>query len=255
MLSLALVAAFSSTAHAAAPDITTTFTAPTGQYVYTSAKWQVTAKNVGNKDAGTVTVTVQLPTTNTSPSVSVMGTLGATNCTTSGTKLTCTTSSLKRTKTATWYFYMNLPESAGSIDFSATASTSGETYTGNNASSAVASLSHYAPTFTPGATFLNRHCTGTNLESFFECELYPSSIASHETVLNGDGSVTFVGYTGYTGSWALSGSELSFDYADATTGAIEAEFVGYAVDNTGCWEGLTTFRGSIYVSPYEVCVE
>lgn len=255
MVVLSFLSALVSPALAAtAPDLTTAIVAPSGQYVYTSAKWQFTTTNVGNRDAGTVTMTVQLPITNTSPSVSVMGTVGATNCTKSGTKLTCTASSLKKGKTATWYAWLTLPESVGSIDFSATASTSGETRTTNNSSSATASLLHYSPALAGPVTVLNRHCTGTSLESFFECELYPSSISDHEAVLESDGSITIPDAPDYSGTWWLSGSELSFEYTD-TSGDVIVEFSGNAVDNVGCWEGLTTFPGSSYVSPYEVCLQ
>ena len=252
MFSLAL-AALTSFAHAAAPDLTTSITAPAGAYVYQSAMWQVTVTNGGNKDAGAVTTTIQLPVTHTSPTVYTMGTVGAksSTCSLSGTKITCTAASLKRSKSTTFYFYMSLPQSASAETFTATASTSGETNTSNNGSSSTAALNMYSPSFTGAVTVTNRHCTGLGLTAFYECEVSPGSISSHTAVFNADGSVSIPVAPSYTGSWSVSGSQLTFDYDDGT--GIVAEFVGDGVDGN-CWEGLTTFPLSSYVSPYEVCM-
>ena len=244
MFVLALTAAFVSASHAAAPDLTTSFTAPTGVYVYQSAMWQATVKNVGNKDASSVVLTVQLPVTHTSPTVYVMGTLGAKSatCSASGTKLVCNVGTVRKSKSTTVYFYLTLPEAAEDLNFTATASTSGESNTGNNGSAATAALDNYTPTFTPAVDVTNRHCTGTALTSFFECEKYPSSISEHDATFNADGSLSLPDDASYTGEWSRVDAELSFIYIDST-GATVAEFVGYGVDTTGCWEGVTTFDG------------
>lgn len=254
MLVLSLVAALSPAFAASAPDLTTSITAAAGQYVYTSGTWTVTATNSGTRDAGAVTVTVELPRTHTSPSVYVMGTVGATSCTLSSTHLTCTAASLRRGRSTSWTFGITLPQSSSALTFSATASTAGETNTSNNASTATASLLHLSPALPGGSTVLNRHCTGTGLTSFFECELYPSSIAEHEAVFNSDGSLTIPAAPTYTGSWSLSGSTLTFSYSDGS-GTVVSNFTGQATDAIGCWEGVTTFPTSSYVAPYEVCVE
>ncbi len=98
------------------------------------------------------------------------------------------------------------------------------------------------------------HCTGgASLTSFFECELFPSSISSHETIFDAGGTITFIAApAGYTGTWTHPPSQnrLQFDYADGT--GVVATFDGRGVD-AKCFEGKTVFRGSPYVSLYEVC--
>jgi hypothetical protein len=251
---MSLIALFASTAFAAAPDVSALIIPPTTATVYSADRWQVKVSNTGNRDAAGSQVVIQLPITNTSPGVHVMGTVGAksSSCTASGTKLTCSLGTIRKGKSSTVYFDISLPESSGTLDFSATASTttSGNP-TGNDTDTEVASVTYYSPTTAGGVTVTNRHCTGTNLEAFFECELYPSSITDHLAVFNTDGSVSIPLDSGYGGTWSISGDELSFEYTYGTT--IVAEFAGHGVDDTGCWEGLTTFPGSSYVSPYEVC--
>jgi hypothetical protein len=254
-MSLALFAllSLSNSAEAAAPDLTTSITAPASATVYASAMWQATVTNAGNRDAASVTLTVQLPTTNTSPSVYVMGTLGAksASCVQSGTKLNCAVGTVRKYKSTTVYFYLALPESEGTLDFSTTATTTTyEPVTGNNGNTAVASLLYYSPVVTGTMDVTNRHCTGTGLEAFFECECFPSSISSHDATFNSDGSISFSFDPNYGGSWSVVGTELWFEYTEL--GTVVATFQGSGVDSL-CWEGLTTFPGSSYVSPYEVC--
>lgn len=244
-----------SAAFAAAPDLTTTTTAPTGVYVYDTGRWTIGVANVGNRDAAGTTVTIQLPTTATSPTVHVMGTVGAKSagCSQSGTKIVCSVGTLRKGRSTSVWFDLALPESAGTLTVSTTASTTtAESNTGNNGSSAVGLPDSYLVSYTTPATLLNNHCTGTNLTSYFECELYPSSISSHTSVLETDGSLSFPDYPDYGGTWAVVDEELSFTITSVA--GVEAEFVGYGV-SAGCWEGLTTFPGSTYVSPYEVCVQ
>ncbi len=254
---LALAALVAHVAEAASsPDLTTTITAPSGVYVYQSGTWQVTVKNAGTRDAAGSTVSIQLPVTNTSPSVYVMGTLGtaSSGCTASGTTLNCALGTLRKGKSKTVSFSITLPESAGDLDFTATAATaSSESNTANNAANATASLLNYSPSFSGDVAVANAHCTGTALESFFECELFPSSISEHVATFHDDvdQTISFPDDPGYWGTWDINGSELSFVYESAA--GIEAEFVGYGVSGN-CWEGITTFPSGSYVSPYEVCI-
>lgn len=240
----------------AAPDLSTSITAPSGTYVYATGRYTVTVRNTGAHTASSVSLSIQLPETNTSPSVHVLGTLGATSasCTQTGTQLSCSLGSIRKSRSTSVYFDIALPESSEPIEITATASTSGETNTGNNAATHTASLVSWDVSFSAPVNLENRHCTGTALTSFFECELYPSSISSHTTTLNADGSLTIADVgPEYTGTWTSTGADhLAFTYYEY--GTVIAEFEGWGVD-TGCWEGLTTFPGSAYVSPYEVCVE
>lgn len=242
----------------AASDLTTSISTTSGTYVYQSARYTVAVSNVGNRDASNGTVVIQLPRTNTSPTVHVMGTMGAKSaaCTQSGTALTCSLGTVRKGRSTSVYFDITLPESVDPITFTATASTtSAENSTANNGATRTASLLNYDVAFTAPAAVLAEHCTGTDLASYFECELYPSSISSHETTLNADHTITFPPEAaGYTGTWSQTGADhLTFTYFEA--GEPVATFEGYGVD-ADCWEGLTTFfPDDGYVSMYRVCVQ
>ena len=98
------------------------------------------------------------------------------------------------------------------------------------------------------------HCTGTGLTAFYECTLFPSSITWHEHVFGPSGTLTIPEAPDYTGTWSQPApNRLVFRYYDETN-ALVATFDGLGVDE-GCFEGLTTFPDSEYVSPYSVCLQ
>ncbi len=260
---LALVLAASSAFAAPVPDLTTTITAPSSYAVDASAAWTFKVSNVStNKNASGVKLFIQLPQTNTSPTVHVMGVLGtisttAGTCSRSGTLVTCTVGTVNKGASVTATVNIALPESAGTLDFSTTATTttSGDPL-GNNVDTEVGNPSNVtvaAPSVDTDVD--NSHCTGTNLESYYECELYTSSISTHVATFEADGDISF-DFPDYWGSYLITGNKLEFSYESAA--GTEAEFVGYGVD-ASCWEGMTYFPDgsggySSYVSPYRVCL-
>lgn len=255
MLTVACLLAASSTAFAAA-DVTPSISAPTGKYVYETGRYTVSVSNIGNKSASAVSLTIQLPKTNTSPTVYVMGTLGAksASCTQSGTKLTCALGTIARATSTSVYFDIALPESTNALVVDATVTTTSvENSTANNSASSTAALNNYDVSFTGPVTVSNDHCTGTALSSYYECTLFPSSISTHSTVFESDGSISFPLYgADYSGTWWQdSPDHLAFEYYEL--GTLIAEFEGWGV-SANCWEGITTFPGSTYMSPYHVCV-
>lgn len=246
---------FASAPAFAASDLTTAITTTSGNAVYTSAAYTVKVSNGGNAWAYGSTVTIQLPETNTSPTVYVMGTVGTmtTGCAQSGTVVTCPLGSIKKGTFKQVVINLNLPQSADPIVIDAhAATTSTENSTTNNDASHTAALTNNAISFTGDLDVSNSHCTGTALASYYECTLFPSSIASFDSTLNADNTITIVGVgPEYTGSWSQpSSTRLQFDISEY--GIVVAEFDGYGVPGS-CWEGLTTFPGSSYVSPYKVC--
>ena len=254
-LTVVTLLAASSTALANA-DVTPSITAPSGTYVYQTGRYNVSVSNIGNKTANSVTLTIQLPETNTSPTVYVMGTLGAksTSCAQSGTRLTCALGSINRYTSKSVYFDIALPESADPLVFDVSVTTtSSENSTANNSASSTASLNNYDVSFTGPVTVSNSHCTGTALSAYYECTLFASSISSHSVEFADDGGISFPLYgADYTGAWWQdSADHLAFEYYEL--GTLIAEFEGWGV-SAKCWEGLTTFPGSSYVSPYRVCV-
>lgn len=241
----------------AASDIRVTIPAPAAQHVYDLTEYDVVVANIGNQSASSVVLTITLPATGTSPYVHVMGTLANVDsrCTKSGTKLTCNLGTLGKNKSAVVGFDIALPQASGPLSISAAATTtSNENSQANNSASDTPSLLNYEVSVSDGAQAHNRHCTGTGLTSFFECELYPSSLQSHDIMFHGDGTLSFVDAPedGYSGVWWQdSPDSLSFTYLYGEE--VVAEFHGYGT-NPDCFEGITTFPGSAYNAPYEVCL-
>jgi len=246
----------------AASDLRTTMTvSPVTTLVYNNATYTVAVKNIGNQSASNCSVVINLPATHTSPQVYVLGNLGSrsASCAQSGTRLTCTLGSISRNATKTVFFNIGLPVSAAPLTFVATASTtSTENTLTNNSATMNASQSFYNTPVNavPGTpvTMNNRHCTGTGLTAWMECTFFPSSIASHQAEFHDDGTITIPGQPAYSGEWTLTttanGNSLYFYYDDGT--GVVIEFNGWGAD-ANCFEGLSTFPGSSYVSPYEVC--
>lgn len=198
---------FAVSAHAAtrAPDVRTSILAPAGVLYGANARYTVQVSNAGNAPASSVVITVQLPRTNTSPTVHVLGDLGAVHpsCTRAGTTLRCTVTNLRAGRSASVYFDLAVPYSAAPVALSANAVAANDSNTSNNSAAQTLALTAPNVSVNPVRQTLIRHCTGTNLISFFECELYPSSLMEHESQLNVDGSITFlnIGSSTYGGTW------------------------------------------------------
>jgi Domain of unknown function DUF11 len=255
-LSLVLAAALStSTAQAAAaPDLTTTITPPTTVDVDVAGTWTVAVNNVGNKNAANVSLVIQLPVTNTSPTVHIMGDLSgwSSTCSNVGSTITCSLGQVNKWTSKSRTFTIALPWSSEDIEVSATATTTTtESNTANNGDLEVANVIYQTVSVPAPATVSVNHCTGTNLTAYFECRLYPSSISSHSQDFLADGTLEFPLYgPEYGGTWTVTGTEMYFNITEY--GITTAEFLGNGVGG-GCYEGLTTFVGSSYVAPYEVC--
>jgi hypothetical protein len=251
---LGLAGLFVSGSALAHSDLKVDITEPAGTYVYAPAAYSVKVSNIGNKSAASVQLTIELPRTNTSPQVFVMGTLGtySPTCSKVGTNLICNLGSIARNTFKSANFNIALPQSAAPIQFKASVTTTSlENSTSNNSDTEVADLLNYATTVLPGQFSTNEHCTGTGLVSFFECECFPSSIMSHDIQFLAGGVIEIVGQPGYSGIWWQPASdELRMEYYEGTD--LVAEFHGHGVDS-GCFEGLTHFPSSSYVSPYRVC--
>lgn len=243
----------------AAADLTTSITtSPSTALVYSTARYTVTVSNIGNKNATSSTVRINLPATHTSPQVYVLGVLGAksASCTQTGTRLDCALGTINKNASASVFFDIALPVSTTPFVFTATAATNvAENSTANNAASRTASQSFFATTVSGPVTMTNSHCTGTGLTSYYECTRFPSSIATHQATFNLDGSIVIPGEPTFSGQWTVtatpSGSFLEFYYEELGAGVV-LEFEGWGSSAT-CFEGLSTFPGSTYVSPYRVC--
>lgn len=238
-----------------APDLETTLSAPAEVVVYERATYEVSVANQGTRRAEDVLLVIALPTTNNQPTPYVMGEVGAmsSRCALSGLEIVCDLSRIGKGKSKVVWFELMLPESAGDLYIDASASTSSaEVDLGDNDDSVWMDPANVSVTGWSGPLPLTiEHCTGADLTSFHECECAPSSITSHSTVLQPDGSITLP-QPGFTGQWWSDGPDhLAFEYFDATHTRVVA-FEGHGV-SADCWEGVATFQTPTWVAPYSVC--
>lgn len=263
-LAAVLVASLSTTSPALASgapslaDVSVSIAAPAGVSVGAPGLYRITVANPGKKVANDVQLVVTLPATHTSPQTFVMGTLSGVDsrCNLVGTNLNCSLGALAKSASTQVNFTLALPQSSAPEVVAAGVTTSStESSTGNNNASVTASLLHPSLPIPAGSVAVNSHCTGTTLTAYFECTKFPSSISSHTTQFLAGGAIAFVSPAapGYTGTWnQTAGSDrLHFEYSNGTSTV--ATFDGWAVSST-CFEGITTFPGSSYVSPYQVCL-
>jgi hypothetical protein len=240
----------------AAADIEVQIPAPAVVHVYDTTDYDIVVSNLGNKKATGVQLVIELPETNTSPYVYVMGTTSGVDprCTLSGTLLSCSLGDIARNAGTTVSFGIELPQADEELAITATAtSTASEDGLANNSAFHVTPLLNYAVAVQPGDLATNRHCTGTGLTSFFECELYPSSISDHQHEFLSGGVLEIPGEPAYSGTWSQPTPEsLVFTYEELGVGVV-AQFEGWGT-SPDCFEGITTFPGSGYVAPYEVCI-
>lgn len=239
-------------------DLTVDLQGPAAPLPDVMARYDVTVDNIGNRTANDVIVGVALPETHTSPTVHVLGTLGAIDsaCALQDTHLTCNLGRLRRGASATLSFELALPVSRVPHDFVVEAKTSSrEDSVANNALSYTQSLSYVATPIAGPRAALVRHCTGQDLVSFFECLLYPSSQSSHALTLEANGTLTFANAPpGYTGTWAQpTPDRLVMTYT--FNNAMVAAFRGFGQGND-CFSGITAFPQSPgYIAAYQVCLQ
>ena len=259
VLTLVSVLVFTPLFTFAAPtaDLQVSLTGPVSAPISTAATYTVQVKNLGPATATGNTVVIDFPLTNTSPSVTILGTVSGlnTNCSLASNKVTCQLPSLKKGKSANVTFSYTPPVSTKVLELKAVGATAtGESITANNTARLIPNLTYPSRPLTSG-TVLNSHCTGQALTSYFECMLYPSSISTHTVDFLAGGTITF-SEPGYTGTWtqASSTSQLHFEYFD--NGDKVLEFDGRAINGANCFDGLSQFfpTGN-YVSPYRVCVQ
>ncbi len=248
----------------AAADVRVTIPAPAAAHVYDATEYDIVVANIGNKSANGVVLTVDLPATHTSPQVYVMGALSGIDprCVRVGTTLSCNLGAIARNNSTTVSFDIALPQADEvlSIDVAAT-STSAENGLANNAASNTPTLLNYAIALAGGEAASIEHCTGTDLTSFYECTLFPSSISGFDADLLAGGVISIPAEPDYGGAWsqtpvgALQTDPRFLSMEITYAGDAVAEFEGWgSAENPDCFEGITTFPGSSYVAPYRVCV-
>lgn len=231
------------------------FSGPNSAKVNTPYQYSVKVRNMGNANAGGVKVKIDLPLTNTSPTQYILGKVTGlqTGCSIVARKIECNLGNIQPSVQRIVTFTFEYPVATKPLAMSANASTTtqGEINSNNNTDSRTQPVGYFTNQLV-SADVLVSLCTGTNLTSHFECELFPSSIQTFTMRLEAGGTITLP-YPGYTGTWSQnSASELAFTITDGSDGA---SFSGFA-SGSACFEGITNFIPvSSYSSPYKVCVQ
>ena len=260
-----LVAAPAAAEAANGPNLSVSVTPPPATNVYAAGRYNLTVANVGNRDALNVRVVINLPSSQTSPSVSTMGTLGARSvgCNVSGLVLTCNIARIRGGRNAPLFFDMTFPVTTSSLAMPVVASSSPvDLNPANNTATITPNLRTFATDIQAAIadnggplTADIDHCTGRDLVSFYQCVITPTSISSHQHIFNADNTISFA-FPGYSGVWSQNPAlnQLSFTYYEGPDAV--ADFVGYGVDGTNCFEGITNFYpASVYNSAYSVCLQ
>lgn len=259
-LAAALTVTLAAGAAEAAPNLTVSVSQAPGALVYQASRYTVTVSNVGQHNATAATLTIQLPRTNTSPQVYVMGTVSglSSGCSRSGATITCSVSALRRNRSQSFTFDYAAAQSTASLEVRASVSGGGDTTSDNNSFTHAVAADNvpWAIPTTTDSDVNNSHCTGTGLTSYYECTLFPSSISAHDVVFHANGDITIPSEgPQYGGRWSQPTLDtLEFHYTESSVEV--ARFVGASVHNAygRCFEGIVSFPGSTYVSPYRVCV-
>lgn len=225
-------------------------------YQYTSR-----VKNIGNQTALGVTLTVEFPLTNTSPNRHILGKLtgvqasGGT-CSIITNRIVCNFGNLSHNqiKYARFNFEFQVATTAPTLKSTATTTNGNEVDSANNTRS-FTPTPRYPDNIITSGNYIVTSCTGTNLTSFYECELYPSSQQSFDMDLNLGGTISIQQAPGYTGLWDQNGlpANKTLHFTIDGGSGTEVIFNGFATSGA-CFEGITTFpQSSNYNAAYRVC--
>lgn len=231
------------------------FNGPNSAKVNTPYQYSVRLRNIGNQPAQGVKLKIDLPLTNTSPTPHIMGKVTGlpVGCAIVARKIECNYSALTPNQQKNITFTLEYPVTTKPLAMtaSATTTTPGEINANNNTIARSQTIGYFTNQLTSANVTVSL-CTGTNLTSHFECELYPSSIQTFTMTLQPGGTISLP-YPGYTGTWSQNtASELAFTITDGFEGA---SFSGFS-SGASCFEGITNFIPvSTYNSPYKVCVQ
>ena len=188
-------------------DVVPTLSLPASTTVYDEARIEVQVDNFGTRSAQDVELHIYLPQTNTSPTVHVLGDVGAmdSRCSLSDTTVVCQLGKIRKNRSKTAWVDLGMVWSSEDIVVdTAVATSTRESDARNNEDSAVATVAYVDEVLTGPVDVDNWHCTGSDLTAFYECTLYPSSISSHAIVLEAGGTIDFPGAAPgvYGGAWS-----------------------------------------------------
>ena len=225
-------------------------------YQYTSR-----VKNVGNQPAQGVSMTVEFPLTNTSPNRHILGKLSGVQassgtCSVVSNKIVCNFGNLgnNQVKYVRFTFEFQVATTAPTLKSTVTTTNTNEVTPTNNTRSFTPAV-RYPDNIISSGNYIVTSCTGTNLTSFYECELYQSSQQSFDMDLNLGGTISIQQAPTYFGFWDQNGlpANKTLHFTIDGGSGTEVEFNGFAT-NGACFEGITTFpQSSNYNAAYRVC--
>ncbi|MBK6749640.1 MAG: hypothetical protein KA956_08390 [Pyrinomonadaceae bacterium] len=225
-------------------------------YTYTTR-----VKNVGNRTANNVTLTVEFPLTNTSPNRHILGKLTGVQtpqgtCSVVSNKIVCNFGNMNNNqiRQVSFTFEFQVATTAPTLKSTATTTSTNEANAANNTRSFTPAV-RYPDNVISSGNYLVTSCSGTNLTSFYECELYPSSQQSFDMDLNLGGTISIQQAPTYTGLWDQNGLPANKTLHFTIDGGMGTEviFNGFATSGS-CFEGIATFPQSPnYNAAYRVC--
>jgi len=233
-------------------NLSTSVTAPAAA-VYAMGTYGVSVANIGNQNADNVVVTIDLPQTATNP-IALMATVGShPGCTRSGARITCALGQIRKNKSASVSMTASFPWSAAPLALVVKARTSSaESNLANNDVTRLLNLTTTNPSLAGPRNALHRACSGTNLTSFYECAIFPSSLTSFVETFEANHTITVASEPDVTGTWERDGSKLLLEY---TYGGLPfGSFEGYGVSAT-CFEGLLFDDSNPEPVPTSVCLQ
>ena len=238
-------------------DLDVEFLGNNSPWVNTTYTYRVRVNNIGGAKARNVKVAIDLPLTNTSPQVYVLGTVSGLNnrCQLVSNKLECDLGNIKPGKRKNARFDFEFPYANMPLDFTATATTtSNDTNQANNLATKSPNV-RYPQSLINGGDVTLSFCVGQNLVAYFSCTQVPSSTQSISANFASNGTATFPNNLNVTGSWyQASPNELNLTTTDGTNTL--SVFNGYAV-SANCFEGINTYPNSTsgYIAPTRICLQ
>lgn len=228
-------------------------------YVESPYQYTTRVQNIGNQTATAVKITVDFPLTATSPNKHILGKLTGLQigCSVISNKLVCNLGDIpaNQTKFVTFTFEFQVATTAPTLKSTSTTTSPNEQNPNNNFLSFTPAI-RYRNNVISSGSYLVTSCTGTNLTSFYECELYPSSQQDFEMDLNLGGTITIPIAPVYTGLWDQNGlpNNKTLHFTIDGGSGTEVEFNGFAVSSS-CFKGIATFPNSTggYNAAYRVC--
>ena len=265
LLLLTAIVALGSAAFASpppAPDLEVmTWQGNTSPLVESPYTYTTRVKNVGNRTANNVSLTVEFPLTNTSPNRHILGKLTGVQtpqgtCSLLSNKIVCNFGNMSnnQVRQVSFTFEFQVAAAAPTLRSTAATTSTNEANAANNSLSFTPAV-RYPDNVISSGNYVVTSCSGTNLTSFYECELYPSSQQSFDMDLNLGGTISIQQAPTYTGMWDQLGqpANKSLHFTIDGGSGTEVIFNGFATSGT-CFEGIATFpQSSSYNAAYRVC--